>query len=134
MRKASLFFLTAAFAFGAAHVFGEAEAPAGPSYKADLEPVLRDQCMRCHDDDAVKGELNLEPGKGYENLVNRPSSQIPALKLVVPGDPTQSYLWLKLQGTASVGKGMPRTLFGWKKLKPDLLGRFEEWIRSGARP
>ena len=56
------------------------------------------------------------------------------LVLLKAGDPAASYLWQKLTHTASEGKGMPRTMFGAKKLPQEQLDVVERWIREGAKP
>ena len=60
--------------------------------------------------------------------------QVPSMALVAPGNPDESYLWLKLQHTATEGKGMPRTLTGVKILRQAELDLYRRWIADGARP
>jgi hypothetical protein len=67
-------------------------------------------------------------------LLARPAVQAPALTLVAPGDPGRSYLWHKVDHTAAVGKGMPRTLIGAKRLPDRERELFRRWIADGARP
>ena len=102
------------------------------SYRDHVEPVVIDRCLSCHTADEPKAELVLEPGQGYDQLVGRASVQVPAMQLVVPGDPAGSYLWRKLDGTAAVGEGMPRTLFGTRRLPEPELDRLRRWIEDGA--
>jgi hypothetical protein len=104
------------------------------SYRDHVEPLVLERCLSCHTLDEPKAELVLEPGRGYDQLVGRRSVQVPALLLVAPGDAADSYLWRKLDGTASVGDGMPRTLFGTRRLPDRELERFRAWIEDGARP
>lgn len=104
------------------------------SYREHVEPVVLDRCLSCHTADEPKAELVLEPGRGYDQLVGRPSAQVPTMQLVVPRDPADSYLWRKLDGNASVGEGMPRTLLGTRRLPDRELERFRRWIEDGALP
>jgi len=104
------------------------------SYRDHVEPLVIDRCLSCHTADEPKAQLVLEPGRGYGQLVGRSSVQVPEMHLVVPGDPEDSYLWRKLDGTVSVGEGMPRTLFGTRRLPEPELERFRRWIEDGALP
>ena len=54
--------------------------------------------------------------------------------LAKAGDPAGSYLWLKVTHTATQGKGMPRTLFGSKKLPQADLDLIQNWLIQGANP
>jgi hypothetical protein len=104
------------------------------SYARDVEPLVIKRCVGCHAGTEAKAGLVLEPGKGYGDLVGRPSTQAPNVLLVVPGDPEASYLWRKLEGTTAVGKGMPRGMLGFRALPPEELNRIRRWIEEGARP
>ncbi len=106
----------------------------GPSYAADVEPVVLEKCAGCHTVEKPKNPLALDKGTGYGHLVERPSKLEPDKVLVVPGDPDASYLWQKLMHTTKEGKGMPRTMFGAKKLPEEELELFRRWIETGARP
>lgn len=108
--------------------------PEVPSYAADVEPVVLDRCLSCHELDDPKAQLVLTPGMGYDQMVGRSSVQVEDLLIVEPGNLAGSYLWHKLEWTAAVGDGMPRTVFGARKLPPDELELFRRWIESGARP
>jgi hypothetical protein len=76
----------------------------------------------------------LEQGRGYSQLVDRSSIQVPSVRIVEPGDPAASYLWRKLAHDAEKGEGMPRTLFGAKKLPEAELEFIRRWIEEGAKP
>ena len=103
----------------------------GPSYAADIAPMFERHCINCHNADDAKGDLDLSGGKGYRALVGPRSSQETSQRLVVPGDPSSSYLWAKLEHTTKEGKGMPRTLFGAKKLDAGELA-FDYRLRPGT--
>jgi hypothetical protein len=112
------------------------EIPAGQvvSYAEHVEPLILERCLGCHTLEEPEAELVLESGRGYEALVERSSVQVPSLVLVVPGDAASSYLWHKLEHNAAKGQGMPRTLFGAKRLPEDELELIRRWIAEGARP
>jgi hypothetical protein len=107
---------------------------AAVSYGDHLEELVLLRCLSCHSEDEPKGQLILARGVGFGQLVGRRSVQKPDVDLVVPSEPEASYLWRKLDHTASVGKGMPRTLFGAKRLPEREVELFRRWIETGARP
>jgi hypothetical protein len=104
------------------------------SYSAHLEPLVIAHCLSCHESEEAKGKLVLDPGMGYDRLVGHRSIQDPEMALVEPGDPENSYLWLKLQHVTEEGKGMPRTLTGSKRLRESELELYRRWIEGGALP
>ena len=112
------------------------EVPSGEpvSYSVHLEPLVIAHCLSCHESEEAKAKLVLDPGLGYERLVGPRSIQDPEMALVEPGNPENSYLWLKLQHTTQEGKGMPRTVAGSKKLRPAELELYKRWIEGGAKP
>jgi mono/diheme cytochrome c family protein len=118
----------------AAIALAAAQATPPISYARDVEPVFLKACGHCHGADKPKKGLGLSNGRGYADLVGKPSQEVPDLDLVKPSDPASSYLWQKLSHTAREGKGMPRTLFGSKKLPQSDLDLVERWIKDGAQP
>jgi len=89
--------------------------------------------LDCHNAEKHKGKLDVSEANAYKNLVNTPSDELPAMMRVKPGDPEQSYLWLKLQHTAKEGAGMPKGMFSSKKLPQDQLDVIKNWIAQGAK-
>ncbi|MCK5378681.1 MAG: hypothetical protein KAJ78_04720 [Acidobacteria bacterium] len=104
------------------------------SYSGDLEELVVKRCGDCHSTKEPKANLVLVKGEGYGNLVARPSVQVPEAQLVVTGNLEASYLWKKLMGETEIGKGMPRTMFGSKRLPEKELDLFRRWIEDGAKP
>jgi len=104
------------------------------SYAEHLEPLVIDRCLACHTAEEPEAELVLEPGVGYSAMVNRPSTQVPRMMMVAPGDVEGSYLWHKLTHDVEIGRGMPRTVFGSIRLPDDELELYRRWIADGARP
>jgi hypothetical protein len=104
------------------------------TWTEDIAPIFGANCgAGCHLVGGTSGGLNLESG-GYDNVVNEPSTELPSMDRVEPGSTDESYLWHKLDHTAKVGSGMPRTLLGAKRLPPAELERFRRWIEDGAQP
>ncbi len=104
------------------------------SYANDVEPIVVAACGDCHGAENPKKGLDLSPGHGLASLLDRPSQEVKELTLLKAGDPAASYLWLKLTHANTEGKGMPRTLFGSKRLPQDRLDLIERWIKEGAKP
>ncbi len=82
----------------------------------------------CHAGSGQAG-LVLEAGVSFDNLVNVPSTQVTGLDRVEPGDPDNSYLIQKLEGTASTGARMP---FGRAPLDQSVIDDIRQWISDGA--
>jgi len=113
-------------------VAARAETPV--SYAKDIEPIFVKACSKCHGEDNPKKGLDVSAGKGFGQLVGVKSAEVPEMARVKAGDPAASYLWLKVSHTATQGKGMPRTLFGAKKLPQADLDLIQQWIVQGANP
>jgi len=62
-------------------------------------------------------------------LVNVPSSEVPSILRVDPGNPDDSYLVQKIEGTASVGEQMP---LGGPVLPDEQIAAIRQWITDGA--
>jgi hypothetical protein len=65
----------------------------------------------------------------FANLVGVSSIQQPSLSRVAAGDPDNSYLVQKLEGTAATGAQMPR---GAAALDPSVIDGIRQWITDGA--
>ena len=94
----------------------------------------RAPCTGCHTNAGrnPSAGLNLAPGFSYTNLVNRTSANKPGAVLVIPGDPDNSYLIHKLEGSGGVvGQRMPRGSGPY--LTPGQMLVIKTWIQRGAR-
>lgn len=93
--------------------------------------VFTPRCSGCHSGAGsnLPGVLNLTGGQSHANLVNVGARQSPGLLRVAPGDPANSYLVRKLEGTNTTGSRMP---LGGPFLDADTLARVRSWIASGA--
>jgi hypothetical protein len=77
--------------------------------------------------------MSLEEGASYAQLVNQPSVQAGGVKRVVPGNPAQSYLVMKLKSLAgSVGGTATRMPLNKPPLDPARIAEVEAWIARGA--
>ena len=83
----------------------------------------------CHQGAGAPGGLMLDEANSYTLLVGVPSAQNPALDRVEPGDPDNSYLVQKLEGTASTGARMP---LNGTPLAQSTIDIVRQWITDGA--
>ena len=83
----------------------------------------------CHNGAGAPQGLLLDDANSYALLVNRPSGEVPALLRVAPGDPDNSYLVQKLEGTAAVGGQMP---LNGQALAQSTINLVRQWISDGA--
>ena len=90
-------------------------------------------CIQCHTNvgRTPAAGLNLVDGASFAALVGRPSVQKPGETFVVPGDPDNSYLVKKLEGsTGIVGLRMPRN--NGPFLTDGQMLVIRRWIKEGA--
>lgn len=81
----------------------------------------------CHGSGA--GGMGLSPGHEFETMIGVTSFENPPMKRVVPGDPAQSYVYLKLACEGGiVGACMPYEATHY----PELAQVFHDWIEAGA--
>jgi hypothetical protein len=109
----------------------------GVTWARRVRHVLEANCGGCHASANAQGELDLKDGNVYERLVRGSSKQKPAMALVKPGKPAESYLWLKLTADPAdgsiVGARMPlNPLTGQGKLSDAELADIKAWIEAGA--
>ncbi|HVL01543.1 MAG TPA: CHRD domain-containing protein [Dongiaceae bacterium] len=87
-------------------------------------------CSVCHTGSGTApAGLRLNDTNAFNLLVNVNSSQVPSLKRVLPGDPDDSYIIQKLEGTAAVGQRMPA---GGPYLSQSEINVIRQWISNGA--
>ena len=86
-------------------------------------------CTFCHIGAAAPQGLRLDEGNSHSQLVGISSSEVPGILRVAPGDPDNSYLVQKLEGTAAVGEQMP---FGGPALPQSTIDVIRQWIIDGA--
>ena len=92
--------------------------------------VFDASCTGCHSGSSPSQGLNLSEGAAYGNTVNVPSTEVPSLNLIEPGDADNSYLMQKLEGTAQSGVRMP---YGGPYLSSTLQQLVRDWIDAGAQ-
>src|SRR5579872_3452378 len=86
-------------------------------------------CSKCHIGGGAPEGLRLDAADAYNLLVGVPSTEVPSIMRVKPGDPDSSYIIQKLEGHASVGARMP---LGGPYLSSDTIAFVRQWITNGA--
>ncbi len=105
----------------------------GVTWEARIKLILEFNCGGCHNTDDPQGGLTLLGDGVYERLLE-PSGQLTEMNLIEPGDPENSYLYLKLIGDERIqGLQMPyNPLTGAGSLDQAELADIETWIVNGA--
>ncbi len=110
-----------------------------PPLSADLDSIQANIftpiCSVCHIGGGAPEGLRLDAADSFNLLVGVPSTEVPSLLRVKPGDPDNSYIIQKLEGHAAVGAQMP---FGCPTTQPCLttstIAFIRQWITDGAPP
>jgi hypothetical protein len=107
---------------------GPMEPPPGPtvSFATDIQPVFDASCVGCHGAGGNAG-LDLRPGQSHGNLVGVAATES-TLNRIEPGQPEQSWLYLKITAQQDVGDPMPPS-GGLPQATSDLV---RTWIEEGA--
>jgi mono/diheme cytochrome c family protein len=105
------------------------------TFTAITQEILVPRCATsaCHSGNPPpNAPVSLDADRAWQELVGVPAQQAP-LALVEPGDPSRSYLVLKLRGTASDvgGLGTPMPINDELLTEAQLLA-IEAWILNGA--
>lgn len=106
----------------------------GVTWATRVSKVLQANCGGCHGPVAPYEGFDVISEGAFERLM-LPSTQLPEMPLITPGDPMQSYLWLKLTADDGiVGDPMPLGPLGdgFRRLSEAELGDIETWIVNGA--
>ena len=102
----------------------------------DVQPIFTSNCALsgCHVGTNPRRGLNLSVGQTFANVVDVVATQS-TINLVTPGQPDNSYLVHKVQGThlAVGGSGFQMPL-GRSPLTQMEIDLIRAWIAAGARP
>jgi Ca2+-binding RTX toxin-like protein len=99
------------------------------NFTRQIQPIFTQRCDHCHSGSSAPQGLRLDADNSYADLVNVDSNEVPSLKRVEPGDPDNSYLVQKVEGTAAVGGRMP---LGGDRLSDADIDLIRQWISEGA--
>lgn len=107
--------------------------PLSADFESIQENIFTPICSVCHAGGGAPEGLRLDAANSYNLLVGVPSTEVPSLLRVKPGDPDNSYIIQKLEGHAAVGAQMP---FGCPTTQPCLttstIAFIRQWITDGA--
>jgi len=111
------------------------EGSGAPVSFSQVEAVFEsNSCQGCHP--GVNSSLDLSTGKAYDDLVGIKALEDPDLYRVVAGDPSNSFLYLKIGGDPviadipAVGTRMPP---GAPPMAPEDIAIIRDWIAQGAK-
>ena len=107
-----------------------------PTLESIQNTVFTPICSGCHSGPTSGAIGDLPSGMdlsdvtaSFNSLVDESSLEVPALFRVDPGDPDNSYLIHKLEGTQAVGVRMPA---GGPFLQQETIDVIRDWIEQGA--
>ena len=105
--------------------------PLGPNFSEIQANVFTPTCATtgCHFGAGAPQGLRLDEANSYALLVGVGSMEEPSVLRVAPGDPNNSYLIQKLEGTAATGQQMP---FNAPPLPQATIDVIRQWISDGA--
>jgi methionine-rich copper-binding protein CopC len=104
--------------------------PLTADFKSIQDNVFTPICTKCHIGAGAPEGLQLDAANSYAALVSVPSAEQPAVMRVAPGNPANSYIIRKLQGTAGISGGqMP---LGGPYLPQSTIDVISQWITAGA--
>jgi hypothetical protein len=103
----------------------------GPNLSEIQANILTPSCATtgCHLGAGAPQGLRLDEANSYGMLVGIASSEEPSILRVAPGDPNNSYLIQKLEGSTSVGAQMPLNAPPLEQAPIDVV---RQWITDGA--
>jgi len=102
------------------------DAPPLVLVRDEIDQTCSDPDM-CHGSSA--GNMGLTPGHEFEAMINVVSSENPPMLRVKPGDPEQSYVYLKV---ACEGGIFDRCMPLSSGFDPRVKQMFHDWIEAGA--
>jgi hypothetical protein len=108
---------------------GAGGVPLSADFTAIQANIFTPICTKCHIGGGAPEGLRLDAAVSYSLLVGVPSTEVPALLRVKPGDPDNSYIIQKLEGHAAVGAQMP---LGGPYLPTSTIAFIRQWITNGA--
>ena len=109
-----------------------------PTLSGNVQPIFTASCAfgGCHgstNTEPSEKPQNLTAGNAWASIVNVSSSQVPTMDRVEPGDPDNSYLVHKIEGTAAGVGGMDtRMPLGMPVLSTTQINTIRAWITAGA--
>jgi hypothetical protein len=110
---------------------GSGTIPLSADFESLQANIFTPICSVCHEGASAPEGLRLDADNSYNLLVDVPSTEVPSLMRVKPGDPANSYIIQKLEGHAAVGGQMP---LDGPYLPATTIAFVAQWITNGAPP
>jgi hypothetical protein len=115
-------------------------APAGGgvvSFANDIQPILSGSCAfsNCHGTNANPGgrPMVLTTGQSYANMVGVFAVELTTMQRIRAGEPDNSYLIHKIQGThRGIGGSGERMPLSGSPLSQTQINLFRSWVAKGA--
>jgi methionine-rich copper-binding protein CopC len=109
---------------------GSGGTPLTATFQSIQDNVFTPICTKCHIGAGAPEGLQLDAAHSYALLVSVPSAEQAAVLRVAPGNPDNSYIIRKLQGTSGISGGqMP---LGGPYLPQSTIDVIRQWITAGA--
>lgn len=133
MRSSLLLFALAGCAGTAKDTAGGDTAAAEPTFTRVQAEIYTPSCAfsSCHGGGSAAGGLDLSDGVAYDRTVGVASATYTSRTLIVPGDPTNSYLYQRCAAVADAGPPMPEG--SSTGLDAERLQLLSDWITAGAK-
>lgn len=132
MRRLVLLFVASIFLASCEHADPLETGGLDPTLESIQTDIFDRSCALsgCHAGSNAPLGLDLSAGNARENLVGVASVEVPELDRVDPGNPDDSYLVIKLEGSERMVQG--RMPLGMPALSDEQIGTVREWIEGGA--
>jgi hypothetical protein len=105
----------------------------GATWLGRVKPLMESNCGGCHGGEKPQSGFDVLSEGLYERLLAK-STQVPDMPFITPGDPANSYLWVKLAAaTGIVGNQMPLDSNNMVLPLPEgAMTDIQTWIMNGA--
>jgi hypothetical protein len=99
-------------------------------FQSIQDNVFTPICSPCHSGASAPEGLMLDQAHAYSFIVGVPSTEMPNVDRIKPGDPDNSYLVRKIQGGPNIsGVRMP---YGGPYLPQSTIDAIRQWVTNGA--
>jgi Bacterial Ig-like domain len=99
-------------------------------FQSIQENVFTPICSPCHSGATAPEGETLDAAHSYNSIVGMPSTEVPSLDRIKPGDPDSSYLVQKIEGAPGiVGAQMP---YHETPLPQSTINAIRQWVTDGA--
>lgn len=107
-------------------------APAAPAaasvdFAAEIQPILDETCVMCHQGEYAASELSLDAEQAPASLIGVASTQTD-MPLVTPGAPEDSYFLHKIKGTHETVDGFGSQMPMGGELSVEQIELVTDWI------